>query len=74
LNVRRRVEIEIRAVPAACPSEQDAAAWAGMITHRELGRAWKISGQLDTSPRLPNGCFRPDKIDWDLQQVILGQF
>lgn len=74
LNARRRVEIELRAVPRSCPTEAEATAWVGKVTADRLGgHAWSMA-PLATSPRLPSGCFRPELVDWDLQQVALGQF
>jgi hypothetical protein len=74
LNARRRVEIELRAVPRSCPTEAEATAWVGKVTTTRLGGpAWSMA-PLATTPRRPGECFRPELVDWDLQRVALGQF
>jgi hypothetical protein len=68
LDQRRRIEIELRAVPKACPTAEEATQWAQHVTQQELGAAWQVL------PGGQSGCFRPQYIDWDNHQLQLWSF
>jgi hypothetical protein len=72
LNTRRRVEIEIRAVPTPCPTEAQATAWVESVTTAEFGEPWTTGAYPSSSSA--DICFRPMTVDWDSRQVELGQF
>jgi hypothetical protein len=87
LNRRRKVEIEIRAVPRDCPTGYETGAWVTKITAKELGAPWAVveapgaaSGTTATvpppsSPSASAGnCVRPGRVDWDLRLVTLERF
>jgi hypothetical protein len=69
LDHRRHVEIEMRAVPKACPTADDASRWATHIAQQELGQTWQVAGAGSTAT-----CFRPHYIDWENHQAKLIQF
>jgi hypothetical protein len=87
INNRRRVEIEIRAVPRSCPTLYEAAAWVTKITAQELGGPWPVAepprAASSTTPTIPppsspsadaGRCVRPARVDWDTWLVSLERF
>jgi hypothetical protein len=68
LDRRRHVEIELRAVPKACPTSAEALAWVRHVTQQELGEAWA------TGDGGPETCYRPAYTDWDNRQTGLMTF
>jgi hypothetical protein len=69
LDHRRHVEIELRAVPKACPTADDAARWAQHVAQQELGQTWQVGGAGSTAT-----CARPAYIDWDNHTAGLMMF
>jgi hypothetical protein len=68
LDHRRHVEIELRAVPKACPTADEALRWVAHVTQQELGEAWQAG------PGGATTCFRPAYVDWDNHRTGLMQF
>ena len=68
INALRNIEINLRAVPRDCPTEQEATAWVYKVTKDQLGQEWTI-GSLASSPVPSTGCYRPHLIDWEAHQV-----
>jgi hypothetical protein len=68
INVKRNVEINLRAVPRDCPTEQEATAWVRKVTEQQLGQEWTIGSPAQSA--IPaNGCYWPYLIDWEAHQV-----
>ena len=68
INVLRNIEIDLRAVPRDCPTEQEATAWVHKVTKEQLGQEWTI-GPLAQSAISASGCYRPHLIDRETHQV-----
>jgi hypothetical protein len=68
LNVMRNIEINLRAVPRDCPTEQEATAWVYKVTEDLLGQEWTI-GPPAGSATPANGCYQPFFVDRETRQV-----
>lgn len=63
INLRRRAEINMRAIPADCPTQEVAAQWVAAVSDQMLGARFGIS----TTRNLNAPCVWPDSVDFGLQ-------
>ena len=67
-NALRNIEINLRAVPRDCATEQEATAWVHKVSKDQLGQEWTI-GSPASSSTPSTACYRPFLIDRETQQV-----
>jgi hypothetical protein len=70
INALRNIEINLRAVPRDCPTEEEASAWVHKVTKTQLGQEWTIGSPASSLTPL-TGCYRPFFIDRETRQVHL---
>jgi hypothetical protein len=88
LDQRRHIEIEMWAVPRACPTQDEATQWVEKVSGQRLPSAWTVVGPPPMNAKAPTltvppgpsppasagSCVRPARIDWDLERVTLERF
>lgn len=63
INLRRRAEINMRAIPSDCPTQEVAAQWVAAVSDQMLG----VRVAVSTTRNLNAPCVWPDSVDFGLQ-------